>query len=764
MHEIGVSEPDKLSGSPNDLRFGSFIERCFGGDEPPCVSACPFGLNIRDFIGKVQRGRLSGAYSVYRDAVLFPAIVCEICHKPCMDVCVRKGIDDPIEVRGLEKSVVRLSSSAAPKRFNLTKKKEGIAVVGAGLCGLSCTALLASHGYDVTVYEKSSRIGGALWGVMPQGEFVAEIEKQMQFADYSLSLNAEICDIAEVKAESDAVLVATGKEGESFALLPSLTRGSFGSGLEGVFLAGGVVGAETPVHSIENGIRAAQSIESYLQTHRVNDAGFPYNAISSRLVVNTSGVIPEKRIEAAGEAYTKEEAAKEAGRCLLCDCEECMLACDMMRRYRKDAKAVVSGGMNTAVRSQETADTRMVSSCSDCGLCAAVCAERINLGKFLMETRRILHQKGSLPPAFHDYWIRDMEHARGDRAFLSKNAPGCDKSEYLFFPGCQLGASDPKYVENTYGYLLQKNPMTGLMLGCCGIPAEWAGDDALLAEVTDSIRDLWGSMGEPQIIFACPTCEKVFAARFSEIKRIALYDFMNQEGLPENHAEGKGETVSVFDPCSSRYDATMQNSVRSLLVQSGFLLAELPWRKDTARCCGNGGHIYSADPELARRIARNGADLGSHPYITYCTNCRDIFENEGKFCRHVLDVLFDTNEAVRNPPSLTERRQNRTRMKSSLLKKFWNEEEYTGAENDMKLFISPELYDRLNERLILEDDIREVIEYCEKTGSKMKSSDTGYYIGHLKQGILTYWVIYVREDDGYRVMDAYSHRVSITGE
>jgi phytoene dehydrogenase-like protein len=41
----------------------------------------------------------------------------------------------------------------------LTRKKKSIAIVGAGVGGLATAALLASEGFDVSIYEKTGNIG-----------------------------------------------------------------------------------------------------------------------------------------------------------------------------------------------------------------------------------------------------------------------------------------------------------------------------------------------------------------------------------------------------------------------------------------------------------------------------------------------------------------------------------------------------------------------------------------------------------------------------
>jgi Fe-S oxidoreductase len=132
--------------------------------------------------------------------------------------------------------------------------------------------------------------------------------------------------------------------------------------------------------------------------------------------------------------------------------------------------------------------------------------------EIFLESRRKLYQDKALPPAFHDFWMKDMAFTQSDAAFLVKSPPNGRQADYLFFPGCQLGGSDPEYVIRSADYL--NNLLHGgvaVMLGCCGAPARWAGDEDRQREVTDTLREHWTSLGSPKVIVACPTCKKVLA-------------------------------------------------------------------------------------------------------------------------------------------------------------------------------------------------------------------------------------------------------------
>jgi len=746
------------------MDMGAFVADCYSGESAPCRLACPLNLDIPEFIAKIKRGNFKSAYNLLRDYVVFPRISCLICGEPCFNVCARKAADAAVNLKKLEQATAEFSDSQAPVKYNAPKKNQNIAIVGAGLCGLSCAIRLGSRGYGVVVFEKSVRKGGRLWELMPGGEFMEEIELQTRHIEYEFRPGAFVAGLDELRG-FDAVLLACGPGGNDLGLLRDMNRESLGSSEPGIFIAGGLIGS-SPVESIENGVRASQSIESYLKIGRMHEMTGISIKKPSRLQINPAIFKPAARPDT--DVYTREQALLEAAACPPCDCSDCVNACDFMTYYNKQPKNIVNNvrvRLNPVEGLQGSKGTRMINSCNPCGLCADVCSENIDMGEFLLEARSLLHREGTLPPVFHDFWMRDMYHAQSEKACLSSCAPGLEQSEYLFFPGCQLGASNPACVEKAYEYLLEKLPATGLLVGCCGAPAEWAGDTGAMEEITRDIRKAWDGMGRPEVIFACPSCEKMFAKRLPQIKQVSLYEVVIRYGLPEN-ADLGNETVSVFDPCSSRYDPRMQDSVRELASMTGRALEELPAAGREAVCCGFGGHIYPANTELAEKIAMNRVGLGPRPFVTYCVNCRDIFSKSGKECSHILDLVFCAGGYDRPVPSLSMKRENRETLKKNLLRHVWGQ----GAEQDinmktnMEIVFSARLEEKLDRLLLLEDDIRETIDYCEKNGAALLDPETGRYFGHLRVGVVTCWVEYRKEGGAYIVSNAYSHRMRIEGE
>ncbi|WP_214658804.1 pyridine nucleotide-disulfide oxidoreductase/dicluster-binding protein [Candidatus Formimonas warabiya] len=743
--------------------FKRFIEPCVQGADPYCSVVCPLNLDIRSIIDKIQRKDFNGAYRLYRNQTLFPAIVSRICDAPCTGVCVRRNMDASVSLPELERACIDHATNTAPTRFHIPLKHKKIAIIGAGLTGLSAGLKLASRGYDVAIYEQQERLGGRMHDLLPGEIIQKEIANQFQHLEYKLFSHRKVDRLEDL--EFDAALIATGAGGEDFGLLASVNKGSLATSKTGVFMGGNIFGV-SPLMSVENGIRAANAMEKFLKVGSMEGYGETYDQKSTCLKLPVVDIGKADLVRPVNQiAYTADEAVKEAKRCLKCDCNFCKASCALLHYFDKFPAKVANDVLGTIYPVDtltKRAATRMINMCNLCGLCKEVCPEKIDLGELMLTSRKILHQDGVLPPAFHEFWLQDMAFSNGEHARFVSNAPGSGTSDYLFFPGCQLGSSDPAYVEKSYAYLREKIPHTGIMVTCCGAPAEWAGDQNLHGQMVHKIRADWEKMGRPRVVFACPTCMKMFAGHLPEIPGLSLYEIIMQHGLPEGFTVGPSK-LSIFDPCSSRYQPAMQKSVRGLAKAAGFALEEINLQANFTQCCGWGGNIYAANPQYAWELAAERTGLGTYPYLTYCANCRDIFAATGKSSRHILDIVFDIHGENRKPPSLTERRNNKVILKQNLSKAIYGGEE-KGKKvglSALKLKISDVLTEKMNKCLILEDDVSKTIMHCEQTGRKLIDAATGYFIGHLQLGAITYWAVYKGEGDSFEVINVYSHRLKI---
>lgn len=305
------------------------------------------------------------------------------------------------------------------------------------------------------------------------------------------------------------------------------------------------------------------------------------------------------------------------------------------------------------------------------------------------------------------------------------------------------------------------------MLRCCGAPADWAGRTEEFAGVISDFESLWMEMGRPELIVACSTCYSVFKTHLPHVKMQSLWEALDRQGLPDIDRQGPF-AVAVHDPCTSRHEAHIHESVRSILRKLGYEIRELPLSRDRTECCGFGGLMYFANRDLAEKVMERRISESPHHYLAYCAMCRDHFSSRGKPTWHLLDLVFgrgDLDRASQRGPDYSQRRENRARLKQSLLKTLWGENVATLQGRDpMKLTISELVRQLMEQRMILVDDLERVIDWAESTGNKLVSRNTGRFLAHHTPATVTYWVEYSPADDGFVIHNAYSHRMQIVEE
>lgn len=777
------------------------FKNCLQKEIPFCAAECPFHLEILDFIEKMKRGGFRGAFKTYRNAVGFPLIASHLCHEPCKGVCPGKETGSPIELLMLEKACISFAGDRSPTDYNLPLKSKKVAIIGAGISGLACALRLCMKKYEVEIFEASGRIGGSLWELMEPEIFLTDIEEQFKHEKYTLHLNTRIRSADELDRSSfDAVYVATGEGGADFGLL-SESAGSLSIkgqtpgerensncamiGNAGWFAGGGLIG-EKPVYALANGLFMGTVIDNFLKTGNLIN---PVNVQKTCMQMDPAKlkkIVPAAVSEKPG-GYSEEEAIREASRCLECRCDFCRTYCDLTDFYGKwplrIRDEIIATTLPGSAEVKATPAKRLLSTCNQCGLCKETCPEEIDLGGLILEGRKSMHRQKKAPWVFHEFWLRDMEFANGPQASfagrpeiidlsVSQEAP--EEDSYAFFPGCQLGAGDPELVEKAYAYLLKKRPGTGLLLRCCGAPAEWSGDEEKFRGEIESIKGLWKELGKPTLILACPTCEKKLKTYIPEIPVISLYEIIDAWGCK---ASPVGKAFSVFDACAARNEKKMKESVRALAKSVGCELEPLHDNDVYARCCSFGGQPGAANPEYVDFVVQKRISENTLPYITYCINCRDVFLDAGKEAVHILDLLFGTGKAPQKLATASQRRENRIRLKRNLLKRYWNKDMEEEKKNpNLCVRIPGDLADKLSKNRILEEDVIEVLDFCERTGRRVFHPERGTYSGYREIGYTTYWVEYRAPGQGFRnaekntadskggtyeLVNAYVHRMKI---
>ena len=732
----------------------AFVEGCFHEEPASCECVCPFHLEIRQFLRKMSKGRWPAAYRDLCTAIMFPSVAAELCPRPCEGRCQRSliGEDAPLNMGALEQACLRFAAKERAQDFPIPPKQQRVAVVGAGPAGLACALALARKKFQLTVFDKADGWGGHLRAHPAFPRFNEDFEKQ--FAGQSVDFRFSTEATETVLTEFDAVYIATGDPADAFGLAGSWDSELLTTERPGWFMGGGACGMPL-MESIAAANRLSQLMEAYLQTGRAALVVERSAADCAGHYVEHPDAVPTPRIVPASpeEGYSKDEAKAEAARCMQCVCDGCMTGCELMLHYRKapDKLATqVCGDSNTIPPLSNSELTRETYSCNLCGRCADRCPEGIDLGALFRFSREDRWKQKKWIPGLYDYWLRALDFSGGE-GFYASSAP----CRYLFFPGCQLTAACPEHVLSAYRLLASAEP-TGIVLGCCGAPAVWAGDLKRQEENIEKLRSAWEAMYRPVIVTACATCTDLLRKQLPDAEYRSLYELLSKMDAPA--AKLPFAEAAIFDPCAARNDGPLHESVAALAEKAGCKAETLAER---GKCCGFGGHIRLANPSLYNEITEHRAAESPLPYLVYCANCLEVFRSRGKMAAHILDAVFGSDGG--GTPTLEEKRRNTLRVKGTLMEELEGRAfaPETQPWDALKLDFSPDARANMEDKLITDRDVAEAICLAEQNGDYF-TDDTGLRTACLVRDVLTYWVDYRAQDgEAYRVESAYCHRMRI---
>jgi NADH-quinone oxidoreductase subunit F len=183
----------------------------------PCQHTCPVGLDVPGYVALIKAGEFEKAYNLIMQRLPFPLSVGRVCHHPCEGKCRRAQIEEPIAIRHLKRFAADYAFEHRLEYIPPIQKKrrEKVAVIGAGPAGLSAAWDLAREGFQVTVFEALPVAGGMLAvGIpeyrLPKNVLNREIETIKKLG-VEIRLNTPINDVESLLKDGyQAVFIATG--------------------------------------------------------------------------------------------------------------------------------------------------------------------------------------------------------------------------------------------------------------------------------------------------------------------------------------------------------------------------------------------------------------------------------------------------------------------------------------------------------------------------------------------------------------------------
>ena len=143
--------------------------RCMDCGVPFCNSACPVNNLIPEWNDLVYKDQWRDAIERLWRTNNFPEFTGRVCPAPCEGSCVL-GINEPaVAIKNIEQEIIEHAWKSGWVVAHPPEHRTGktVAVIGSGPAGLAAADQLNKAGHQVTVYERSDRIGGLLMYGIP---------------------------------------------------------------------------------------------------------------------------------------------------------------------------------------------------------------------------------------------------------------------------------------------------------------------------------------------------------------------------------------------------------------------------------------------------------------------------------------------------------------------------------------------------------------------------------------------------------------------
>lgn len=247
-HEMPCQAPKERAHNFEEVALGYSQEtaveeakRCLQCKNPKCVSGCPVGVLIPNFVKKIAEGDFQEACDVLKIKNSLPAVCGRVCpqESQCESKCILGIKGESVAIGRLERFAADFGMKSGKSEFEKPAPSgKRVAIIGAGPAGLACAGDLAKAGHAVTVLEALHVAGGVLMYGIPQFRLPKEIVqteidnlKNMGVEILTNQVVGKVTSVDELMANGyDAVFIGTGAGLPYFLNIP-------GENLNGVYSA-----------------------------------------------------------------------------------------------------------------------------------------------------------------------------------------------------------------------------------------------------------------------------------------------------------------------------------------------------------------------------------------------------------------------------------------------------------------------------------------------------------------------------------------------
>jgi heterodisulfide reductase subunit D len=326
---------------------------------------------------------------------------------------------------------------------------------------------------------------------------------------------------------------------------------------------------------------------------------------------------------------------------------------------------------------EEVLNSRTFWLCTVCKSCQVRCPRGIGITDAMVALKEWATREGIRVPerlAVLGETVTGLYNISGDdnvtRLIWSQNLPepipGIDPprrtAEVIYFVGC-VGSFYPRAysIPQSLVQVLDRAEVTFGTLGgeewCCGYPLYVAGMGDRMAELARHNVERVRGMGAKRVIFTCPSCYYAWSHLYPEMADVSGLELQHATEFLAELLQGDGpalgpveEVVTYHDPCDLGRKSGIYDPPREVLNGiPGLELREMALARESALCCGGGGDVETADPDVtqevaARRLAQVQA-TGAGYVVSACQQCKRTLQ-EGARRNHIRVRAADVVELL----------------------------------------------------------------------------------------------------------------------
>ncbi|MGL1894672.1 MAG: glutamate synthase subunit beta [Spirochaetaceae bacterium] len=219
IHER-VKDYNEVTTKLNKGELTDQAERCMNCGIPFCHSyGCPVDNLIPEWNDAVYNGQWNEAYERLEITNNFPEFTGRICPAPCETSCTLAINTDAVTIKELELNIIESAFEnglVVPRPPKVLTGKM-VAIIGGGPAGLAAAQQLRRQGHNVSVFEKSTKMGGLLRFGIPDfklDKFVIDRRLKILKAEgIEFETGVEIgkdISVSYLRNKFDAILVTAG--------------------------------------------------------------------------------------------------------------------------------------------------------------------------------------------------------------------------------------------------------------------------------------------------------------------------------------------------------------------------------------------------------------------------------------------------------------------------------------------------------------------------------------------------------------------------